>query len=274
MGQDVEGMGPCERAICFSLFICLAVAVFTTVALIYLTSIVYIPVKRELEAGFIQEPVMCTTIQTIKGNCSNWRSCYEWCKSDSGGDCTQIYAEVRENGTNAKFTGCTNIFQKTCPTLNDPPANQTWDCKNIDNYQCSSLDKVFKCKDGVCKNITSVYNCQFNATYEETFNCKNRKNCIDMTGLFFCKDGICNQIVPPYDCKRVCDNINLGGGVGWNQSMVDKVQRNLVLMKGTKNQTSPYEAFFWNTLYEKYGALLKMKLNLNIFLYFTLKVIR
>ena len=26
-----------------------------------------------------------------------------------GGDCTQIYAEVRENGTNAKFTGCTNV---------------------------------------------------------------------------------------------------------------------------------------------------------------------
>ena len=47
-----------------------------------------------------------------------------------------------------------------------------------------------QCKDGVCKNITSVYNCQFNATYEETFNCKNRKNCIDMTGLFFCKVSI------------------------------------------------------------------------------------
>ena len=42
-------------------------------------------------------------------------------------------------------------------------------------------------------------------------------------------------------------------------------------MKGTKNQTSPYEAFFWNTLYEKYGALLKMKLNLNIFFIFYLK---
>ena len=31
MGQDVEGMGPGERAICLSLFVCLAVAVFTTV---------------------------------------------------------------------------------------------------------------------------------------------------------------------------------------------------------------------------------------------------
>ena len=31
MGQDVEGMGLAERAICLSLFVCLAVAVFTTV---------------------------------------------------------------------------------------------------------------------------------------------------------------------------------------------------------------------------------------------------
>ena len=31
MGQDVEGMGLGERAICLSLFVCLAVAVFTTV---------------------------------------------------------------------------------------------------------------------------------------------------------------------------------------------------------------------------------------------------
>ena len=31
MGQDVEGMGLGERAICLTLFVCLAVAVFTTV---------------------------------------------------------------------------------------------------------------------------------------------------------------------------------------------------------------------------------------------------
>ena len=61
MGQDVEGMGYGERAICLSLFVCLAVAVFSTVSLIYLTSIVYVPVQNELEAGFVPEPVMCTS---------------------------------------------------------------------------------------------------------------------------------------------------------------------------------------------------------------------
>ena len=110
MGQDVEGMGFGERAICFTLFICLAVAVFTTVALIYLTSIVYLPVKYELEAGFIPEPVMCTSIQAGRVDCGEpWLSCYEWCISDPGGNCTQIWAEVRQNGTDANFFECSNV---------------------------------------------------------------------------------------------------------------------------------------------------------------------
>ena len=35
-------------------------------ALIYLTSIVYLPTKSELDAGFVTEPVMCTSIQADK----------------------------------------------------------------------------------------------------------------------------------------------------------------------------------------------------------------
>ena len=63
-----QGMGPCERTICLSLFVCLAMAVFTTVGLIYLTAIVYNPAKNELEAGFLTNPVMCTSIlnQTVR----------------------------------------------------------------------------------------------------------------------------------------------------------------------------------------------------------------
>ena len=40
-------------------------AVFTTVGLIYLTAILYNPVKKELEAGFMPDPVMCTSIQAL-----------------------------------------------------------------------------------------------------------------------------------------------------------------------------------------------------------------
>ena len=103
MGQDVEGMGLGERAICLSLFVCLAVAVFTTVrtslpcpaltvclipqvGLIYLTSIVYIPIKRELNAGFETTPVMCTSILAEKVACSKNVSCFEWCMADPGED--------------------------------------------------------------------------------------------------------------------------------------------------------------------------------------------
>ena len=38
-------MGVGERAICLSLFVCLALAVFTTVSLIYLTCIIYLPLQ-------------------------------------------------------------------------------------------------------------------------------------------------------------------------------------------------------------------------------------
>ena len=94
--------------------------------LIYLTSIVYIPIKRELNAGFETTPVMCTSILAEKVACSKNVSCFEWCMADPGKrtgsvaslislalslgrDCTQIYAEVRQNGTNAIFTDCQNV---------------------------------------------------------------------------------------------------------------------------------------------------------------------
>ena len=121
-------MGPCERAICLSLFVCLAMAVFTTVGLIYLTAIVYNPVKNELEAGFLTNPVMCTSIlnQTVREytqafelcivttscqvDCNVEKgSCYEWCISDPGGECTKIWVEVRQNGTDAMFYECSDV---------------------------------------------------------------------------------------------------------------------------------------------------------------------
>ena len=45
------------------------------------------------------------------------------------------------------------------------------------------------------------------------------------------QNGICLQIHPPYDCKRVCEDIQLGGGnkIG---DPGDGKQRNLVLVSG------------------------------------------
>ena len=79
---------------------------------------------------------------------------------------------MRENGSNIIFDECSDVLDNTCLTTDDPPANVnhqplsqhdqhhqnpsittmniilvtkvTWDCKDIDNYQCSSLDQLFE----------------------------------------------------------------------------------------------------------------------------------
>ena len=46
---------------CCSLCLCMACAVLSSVSLVYLTFIVYMPAKRELGSGLLELPVMCTT---------------------------------------------------------------------------------------------------------------------------------------------------------------------------------------------------------------------
>ena len=46
---------------CCSLCLCMACAVLSSVSLVYLTFIVYMPAKRELMSGLLELPVMCTT---------------------------------------------------------------------------------------------------------------------------------------------------------------------------------------------------------------------
>ena len=74
-----------ERAVCGTLCLCLAVAVLSAVALVYLTVIIYIPTQREMSAGINEIPVMCTTTErkVIKDDivACRWSSCSEWCLS-------------------------------------------------------------------------------------------------------------------------------------------------------------------------------------------------
>ena len=81
------------------------------------------------------------------------------------------------------------MFDLTCLTMKDPPANKTWDCKDIDNYQCGSLDQVFQCDNGGCVNMTSVYNCRIDGATATniSYDCNNRKNCITLSGLLYCQ---------------------------------------------------------------------------------------
>ena len=49
--------------------------------------------------------------------------------------------------------------------------------------------------------------------------------------IFISQFGICLQISPPYDCKRVCEDIQLGGGNKIGEAG-DGKQRNVVLVSG------------------------------------------
>ena len=84
-----------ERAVCGTLCLCLAVSVMSSVALVYLTVIIYLPAQRELRSGIGETSVMCTTIEHKKIsddiNACKWSSCSEWCLSKGGAACTHVY---------------------------------------------------------------------------------------------------------------------------------------------------------------------------------------
>ena len=75
--SNQENMEKRERAVCGTLCLCLAVAVMSAVALVYLTVIIYMPTQRELTSGINEVPVMCTTTERkqIKAKCLIEREC-------------------------------------------------------------------------------------------------------------------------------------------------------------------------------------------------------
>ena len=69
--------GP-EKVLCCSLCLCLAVAVLSTVSLVYLTFIVYMPAKREMESGLLEIPVICTTVERLETDKCRKMNCKVW----------------------------------------------------------------------------------------------------------------------------------------------------------------------------------------------------
>ncbi len=112
-----------ERFVCSTLCACLAAAVLSAVAMVYLTVIVYLPARRELSLGIGSAAVMCITVekQHVRGDIDacRWSSCVEWCLSRGGGDCTHLYAMVRSNGSDAEFQDCERASRRQCPSLDD-----------------------------------------------------------------------------------------------------------------------------------------------------------
>lgn len=201
-----------DRAICGTLCICQALAVLSTVSIIYLSVIIYLPAKRELESGIGETPVMCTTIESrhIANDIDECRrsSCAEWCLSKGGGSCDHLYVSVRQNGTDVDFEDCTEVVENPCPVLSKDK-NGLYNCKK-DN-QCTSLNDIFMCELGVCRNITDVFSCDWRTEDEEApLNCFYKRNCVELDGMYSCTDGLCARLLH-WKCERQCQSVSIRG---------------------------------------------------------------
>jgi hypothetical protein len=64
-------------------------------------------------------------------------------------------------------------------------------CKNDD--VCTELEHLFLCENGLCQNITSAFDCEYEES-QHPVNCKDKRNCITLNGLFDCHDGQCAKV--------------------------------------------------------------------------------
>ncbi len=215
-----------ERAVCGSLCACLAAAVLSAVAMVYLTVIVYLPARRELSLGLGAAAVMCTTVEKrhVRGDIEacRWNSCVEWCLSRGGGDCTHLYVSVRSNGTDVELRGCSRASTRECPSLDDEEerAANMRNCK--EDHQCSRLESMFTCSDGLCRNITGAHACRYeeeDAAPAPGVSCAKKRNCVELTGMFDCHRGRCRQ-VHKWSCERRCSGIPAGDADGAGVNVV------------------------------------------------------
>eukprot|EP00095_Tigriopus_kingsejongensis_P002661 maker-scaffold1023_size69924-snap-gene-0.12 protein:Tk02661 transcript:maker-scaffold1023_size69924-snap-gene-0.12-mRNA-1 annotation:"PREDICTED: hypothetical protein LOC100747979" len=253
-----------ERIVCCTLCLCMAVAVFSSVALVYLTALVYMPAKREINSGLSDVPVVCTTIRRLETDDCDWYSCGEWCLSKSS-QCVKLWAQVRRNGTDLELRGCKDIHDITCMVLDDDfvekkscvadsdcnslnqrffskcskydcgtlerpfrcdskvhrcvSVRQYRNCKNDDI--CTDLHHLFHCHDGLCQNVTSVFECTI-GELGPPLDCRDKRNCITLKGYFMCTHGVCRQLIWPWHCERRCP------------SLLTDEKRNVILLSGDR----------------------------------------
>lgn len=217
-----------DNAICGTLCVCQALAVLSTVSIIYLSVIIYLPAKRELESGIGETPVMCQTIESRRIDndielCKS-TSCAEWCLSKGGGSCDHLFVSVRQNGTDVDFEDCEEVFEKICPVIESTDGEMS-NCKKNHPTQCTRLTGLFQCEVGVCRNISSVYTCQWGSHQEEpSQNCIYKRECVELDGMYTCREGICSRLVS-WQCERRCGGIPAGSS-------------NLIAMAGDQILTS------------------------------------
>ncbi len=70
-------------------------------------------------------------------------------------------------------------------------ARQHFNCK-LDDV-CTRLDNLFECENGLCQNITSVFDCDFQRE-DFIYDCTDKRNCITLQGIFHCTNGRCAKV--------------------------------------------------------------------------------
>jgi len=198
-----------DKAICGTLCICQATAVLSSVALIYLSVIIYLPSKREIDSGIAPHPVMCTTIdrQHMDNDIAacSWSSCTEWCLSKASVNvCEHLYVSVRQNGTDIEFEECQVHEHKKCIVMADVKEKKK-NCK-ID-LECITMNHLFLCEMGICQNITDVYSCSWRPEdTEPSLNCQHKRHCVELDGMYNCINGRCTRLLN-WKCERKCVDI-------------------------------------------------------------------
>lgn len=209
MGKEIPPeeliIPPQDSKICGTICLCQMTAVLSSVALVYLTVAIYMPSLRAFESGIIETPVMCTTVKNNTVEICEWGSCGEWCLSKSSGSCTQIWVNLRRNGSNLIFQNCTQAITKACHGIDKEKVKK----HSCIQDECKNLTGTFNCTMGDCINITEVFECRFNET-DPAHKCTGTRGkvvCVELDGLFDCNRGRCKRIRPPYMCERKCQDM-------------------------------------------------------------------
>ncbi len=85
-------------------------------------------------------------------------------------------------------------------------------CK--EDHQCTRLERMFSCENGLCRNITGAHACSYeeeNVAPPPGVSCIKKRNCVELTGMFDCRRGRCRR-VERWHCERRCSGIPAGEG--------------------------------------------------------------
>jgi len=162
------------RIICPAILCSTFILVFSLVAIVYATMMIYIPANLEMKAN-VTGPLKCTTIKmdfnVSQGNC-HWSSCIEWCLNKPPKLCHQVKVDVRRPGVDLKLHDCEIEMVGTCKNADDLEdiSYRATDCdvscyERLKEKKLTSNGNILMCNYARCRNYSEEYNCTNVKTY-------------------------------------------------------------------------------------------------------------